>query len=64
MSWIREEINGEDLPNFARAISINPTATQAFNQLGDAVSFGASALTRVQEEAIATTVSAINKCRY
>ena len=63
MSWIREEIN-QDLANFAKAMSINPTAMQAIDHLGDAVSFGASALTRVQEEAIATTVSAINKCRY
>ena len=63
MSWIREEII-KDLPNITRALSINPAAMQAVNQLGDAVSFGASALTRVQEEAIATTVSVINKCRY
>ena len=63
MSWIREEIN-KDMPNFVRAMSINPTAMQAINQLGDAVSFGASTLTRVREEAIATTVSVINKCRY
>ena len=63
MSWIREEIN-EGLPNFINALTINPRALQAINQLGDAVSFGASALTRVQEEAIATTVSVINKCRY
>ena len=63
VSWIREE-NNEDLANFVRAMSINPTAMQAINQLGDAVSFGASTLTRVQEEAIATTVSVINKCRY
>ncbi len=59
MSWIREEIN-QDLANFAKAMSINPTAMQAVNQLGDAVSFGASTLSRVQEEAIATTVSVIN----
>ena len=66
MSWIREDIEDiiEDVPNFARAMSINPAALQAINDLGDAVSFGASALTRVQEEAIATTVSVINKCRY
>ena len=63
MSWIREEIIN-DLPNFTRALSINPAAMQAINQMGDAVSFGASSLTRVQEEAIATTVSVINKCRY
>ncbi len=63
MSWIREEIS-KDLPNFIRAMSINPTAMQAINELVYAVSFGASTLTRVQEEAVATTVSAINKCRY
>ena len=63
MSWIREESNN-GLANFVKAMSINPTAVQAINQLGDAVSFGASALTRVQEEAIATTVSVINRCRY
>jgi hypothetical protein len=28
------------------------------------ITFGASALTRVQEEAIATAVSATNRCRY
>ena len=63
MSWIREEIS-KDLPNFVRALTINPTALEAINQLGDSVSFGASTLTRVQEEAIATTVSVANKCRY
>ena len=63
MSWIREESNN-GLANFVKAMSINPTAVQAINQLGDAVSFGASTLTRVQEEAIATTVSVINRCRY
>ena len=63
MSWIREESNN-GLANFVKAMSINPAAVQAINQLGDAVSFGASTLTRVQEEAIATTVSVINRCRY
>ena len=63
MSWIREETN-KDMANFVRAMSINPTAMQAIDQLGDALSFGASTLTRVQEEAIATIVSVINKCRY
>ena len=63
MSWIREEINN-DLANFVKAMSINPPAVQAINQVGDAVSFGASTLTRVQEEAIATTGSVINRCRY
>ena len=63
MSWIREETTN-DLANFVKAMSINPTALQAIDQLGDALSFGASTLTRVQEEAIATIVSVINKCRY
>jgi hypothetical protein len=33
-------------------------------RLNRAVTFGSSRLTRVQEEIIATTVSATNRCRY
>ena len=35
----------------------------AFNMNAN-ITFGSSALTRVQEEAIATAVSAVNRCRY
>ena len=62
MAWIREE--EVDLPNIIKVMSINPAAMQAVQQLNSAITFGSSALTRVQEEAIATTVSVVNKCRF
>lgn len=62
MSWIREEDVG--LSNVIKVMSINPRAMYAVANLGRAISFGASTLTRVQEEAIATAVSVANKCRY
>ncbi len=62
MSWIREEdIN---MSNVIKVMSINPRAMQGVLDVNEAVTLGASALTRVQEEAIATTVSVINKCRF
>ena len=62
MSWIREENVG--LPNIIKVMSINTKAMEAVGALNRDVTFGSSALTRVQEEAIATTVSAANHCRY
>ena len=62
MAWIREE--DLDLSPVIRIMSINPQAMEAVQRLNAAVTFGSSALTRVQEEAIATVVSATNHCRY
>ncbi len=62
MAWIREE--DLDLSPVIRIMSINPKAMEAVQRLNAAVTFGSSALTRVQEEAIATVVSATNHCRY
>jgi alkylhydroperoxidase family enzyme len=62
MSWIRQE--DLDLPNVINVMSINPRAMRAVQHLNAAVTFGASSLTRVQEEAIATTVSVMNSCRF
>ena len=62
MAWIREE--DLDLSPVIRIMSINPQAMEAVQHLNAAVTFGSSALTRVQEEAIATVVSAANRCRY
>ena len=65
MSWIREtEAKSGDPPPVIKVMSINPKAMESVVNLGQALSFGASALTRVQEEAIATVVSVVNKCRY
>ena len=62
MAWIRDE--DLDVSPVIRIMSINPQAMQAVQRLNAAVTFGSSALTRVQEEAIATVVSATNHCRY
>ena len=62
MSWIQEaDVN---VSNVMKVMSINPKAMEAVSNLNQAVTFGSSALTRVQEEAIATAVSVTNKCRY
>ncbi|MCH7712897.1 MAG: carboxymuconolactone decarboxylase family protein [Chloroflexi bacterium] len=62
MSWIKEaDVN---VGNIIKVMSIDPKAMDAVSNLNQAVTFGASALTRVQEEAIATTVSVANKCRF
>ena len=62
MSWIREE--NVDLSNVIKVMSINPRAMQAVSDANGAITFGASALTGAQEEAIATTVSVVNRYRY
>jgi len=62
MPWIRQE--DISVSGVMKIMSINPGAMEAVGNLNRAITFGASALTRVQEEAIATTVSVTNKCRY
>ena len=65
MSWIREtEPKSGDPPPVIKVMSINPKAMESVVNLSQALFFGGSNLTRVQEEAIATVVSVINKCRY
>lgn len=69
MPWIREGDAGgpnlkDGLPNVIKVMSINPRAMFAVLNMAAAFTFGASSLTRVQEEAIATAVSEANKCRY
>ncbi len=70
MSWIRET---EQVPealkpmlraNVIKVMSINPGAMESVVRLNRGVTFGASALSRVEEEAIATAVSVVNKCQY
>lgn len=70
MSWIRET---DDVPaamrdllqsNVIKVMSLQPAAMQAVMGMNRAITFGASALSRVEEEAIATAVSTVNKCQY
>ncbi len=62
MGWIRQE----EVPfgNVIKIMSINEGAMKAVQAVNQAVTFGSSALTRTQEEAIATAVSVVNQCRY
>lgn len=62
MSWIREE--DLKMANIIKVMSIIPKAMNAVQELNSAITFGGSTLTRVQEEAIATTVSVVNRCRF
>ncbi len=62
MSWIEEAT--VDLPPVISVMSINQQAMEAVQNMNANITFGASALTRVQEEAIAAAVSATNRCRY
>ena len=64
MSWIREADEPLHSANVINVMSINPSALKAVNDLNNAITFGASALTRTQEEAIATAVSVQNQCRF
>ncbi|MBI4310164.1 MAG: carboxymuconolactone decarboxylase family protein [Chloroflexi bacterium] len=63
MPWIHIA-PGADPYSIINSLSINPKAMAALQQLNRAVSFGSSALTRVEEEAIATAVSVANRCHY
>ena len=64
MPWIREAKERLHWANVINIMSINPKAMQAVSDMNNAVTFGASALTRTQEEAIATAVSVQNECRF
>ena len=60
MGWA-EDI---DLPAIFQAISSNQEALEVVEQLNETISFGNSALSRMQEEAIATVVAVANRCTY
>ena len=62
MSWIREA--DDQKPPIIRVMSINQAAMDAVSANNANITFGSSALTRVQEEAIATAVSVYNHCRF
>ena len=64
MSWIRESPKHGELANVIKCMSINEDAMHAVWDMGHRLSLGSSALTRAQEEVIATVVSAINRCKY
>ena len=52
------------LPPVLQCMSLSPDAIRAVGNLNRSITFGASTLTRIQEEMIATTVAVINECDY
>ena len=52
------------VPNIMKAFSLRPELLAPLSKVGMTATFGGSRLTRVQEEMIATAVSAINRCHY
>lgn len=65
MPWIEEAQPGdEDLPPIFQVLSLNSRALEDVKRLNETLAFGGSALTRIQEDAIATVVGAANQCRY
>ena len=62
--WIEEDPKYSDIANVIKCMSINEEAMHAVWDMGHKISFGSSALTRAQEEIIATVVSSINHCKY
>lgn len=51
-------------PNIMQAFSLKPELLAAVSRLFLVATFGGSKLSRVQEEMIATVVSATNRCHY
>ena len=66
MSWIPEDCTGPPpgIAPIGLAMPINREAMEGVTGMTRGIFFGASALTRMQEEAIAAVVSVINTCRY
>jgi hypothetical protein len=60
MPWIDQD-DSLGLANVIKIMSLRPLAMQGVMDLNQAVTFGGSALTRVPEEAIATTVGIVNR---
>ena len=52
------------VPNIMQSLSLKPEVLAAVARAFTTGTFGASNLSRVQEESIATVVSALNQCHY
>ena len=52
------------VPNIMQSLSFKPAVLSAVARVFTTGTFGASSLSRVQEETIATVVSSLNQCHY
>lgn len=64
MTWVSTGDEQPDLAHVLRSHSANREVLRAHLQLYRAVMFGPSGLTRVEREAMAVAVSAVNDCHY
>lgn len=64
MAWVRHAPGAERLSHIIASHSLNGEAMRAHLALYRTVMFGPSELSRVEREAIAVAVSAINECHY
>ena len=63
MSGVKET-DPPELPVIFKAISSNSYALELVEQLNEVIAFGSPSLTRTQEKAIVTVVSAADHCCY
>jgi alkylhydroperoxidase family enzyme len=64
LAWVDRAEDAHDLPNVLASHSLNRRALDAHLHLYQVVMFGESELSRVEREAIAVAVSAVNECHY
>jgi alkylhydroperoxidase family enzyme len=62
MTWVSTGEEQADLPHILQSHSANREVLRGHLQLYRAVMFGPSGLTRVEREAMAVAVSAVNDC--
>jgi alkylhydroperoxidase family enzyme len=64
MSWVSESPNVAGMDHILASHSLNPDALRAHLHLYRTIMFGPSGLSRAEREAVAVTVSSINRCHY
>ena len=65
MAWIKmAERDNETLSEIVKVFSLRPELLEARQHFGHTMHFGGSGLGRYREELIATSISAILRCRF
>ena len=64
MTWVTQSPEAAGMDHILASHSLNPEALKAHLQLYRTIMFGPSGLSRAEREAVAVTVSAVNRCHY
>jgi alkylhydroperoxidase family enzyme len=64
VSWVEHAPGSDAMPHILASHSLNPAALEAHVRLYRVLMFGPSGLSRIEREAIAVAVSAVNECHY